>query len=60
MHLTIWEILKKTISEGGLQIHDPRLANLEMGGKIIWKLYVDKNHPISKIFGMKYLKGGSL
>ena len=60
MQLVSWEILKKTISEGGLQIWDPGLANLAMGGKLIWQLYADKNHPFSKIFRMKYLKGGSL
>ena len=60
MHLLSWEILKRPISEGGLQIRDPVLANLELGGKLIWKLYVDKNHPVSKIFRMKYLKGDSL
>ena len=31
-----------------------------MGGKLIWQLYVDKNHPVSKIFRMKYLKDVSL
>ena len=60
MHLVIWDILKRPISEGGLQIHDLDLANWAMGKKLIWKLYVDKNHPVNKIFRMKYLKGGSL
>ena len=60
MHLVSWDILKRPISEGGLQIRDPGLANLEMGGKLIWQLYVDKNHPVNKIFRMKYLEGGSL
>ena len=60
MHLVSWDILKRPLSEGGLQIRDPGLANLAMGGKLIWKLFVDKKHPVSKIFWMKYLKGGSL
>ena len=46
--------------EGGLQICDTRMANLDLGGKIIWQLYADKNHLVSKIFWMKYHKGGSL
>ena len=46
--------------EGGLQIRDPGLENPTLGGKIIWQLYANKNHPLSKIFWMKYLKGGSL
>ena len=36
MHLASWEILKNPISEGGLQIRDPGLDNLAMGGKLIW------------------------
>ena len=60
MHLVSWDILKRPISEGGLQIFDPGLDNLAMGGKLIWRLYTNKNHSISKIFWMKYLKGGSL
>ena len=31
-----------------------------MGGKLLWQLYAEKNHPVSKIFRMKYLNGGSL
>ena len=57
MHLVSWEKLKRSISEGGLRIWDPKLVNLAMGGKIIWQLYADKNHSISKIFRKKYLKG---
>ena len=60
MHLVRWDIIKRPISEGGLQIWDPNLAHLEMGDKLIWKLYVDKNHHVSEIFRMKYLKGDSL
>ena len=33
---------------------------MALGGKIIWQLYADKKHPVSKILWMKYLKGGSL
>ena len=55
-----WGIIKIPILEGGLQIHDPGLANLALGGKLFWQLYMDKNHLVSKIFRMKYLKGGSL
>ena len=60
MHLASWEILKRPIVEGGLQIRDPSLANLALGGKLLWQLYAEKNHPVSKIFRMKYLNGGSL
>ena len=60
MHLGSWDILKRPISEGGLQIRDPGLANPTMGGRLIWELYTNKNHPVSMIFWMKYLKVGSL
>ena len=46
--------------EGGLQIRDPALANLAMTGKLIWQLFGDPKHPISRIFNMKYLKRGTL
>ena len=60
MHLVSLDILKKPISESGLQIRDLGLANLALGGKFLWQLYVDKNHHVSKIFRMKYLKEGSM
>ena len=60
MHLVSWDTLKRPITEGGLQIQDLGLENLAMAGKLIWQLYADKNHQISNIFWMKYLKGGSL
>ena len=50
----------RPISEGGLQICDPGLANLAMTGKLIWKLFVDPKHHVSRIFRMKYLHSGPL
>ena len=35
MHLVSWEVLKRPYSKGGLQIRDPRLANLALSGKLI-------------------------
>eukprot|EP00253_Pinus_taeda_P021665 PITA_21665 len=60
LHLVRWNILNRPLQQGGLQIWDPGLANLTLGGKIIWQLYADKNHPVSKILLKKHLKGGSL
>ena len=60
MHLVNWETLKRPILEGGLQIQAPELANLALGGKLVWQLFLDKYHPVSMIFWKKYLKGGSL
>ena len=59
IHLVRWEVLKRPILEGGLQICDPGIASLAMSVKLIWKLFADKKHPVSRIFRMKYLKGGS-
>ena len=55
-----WEIIKRPLSEGGLQVRDPESANLSLGGKLVWHLFADKNHHVSNLFSMKYLKGGSL
>ena len=61
MHLVSWDILKRPTLEGGLQIRVPKLENMALGGKLIWKLYAEKKiHQVSKIFRMKYLKGGTL
>ena len=60
MHLVNWETLKRPILAGGLQIRDPKLANLPLGGKLVWQLFSDKRHPVSTIFWKKYLKGASL
>ena len=60
MHLVRWEVLNRPSSEGGLQICNPGLANLAMVEKLIWKLFDDPKHPVSKNFRMKYLQGGSL
>jgi hypothetical protein len=59
-HLVNWETVKCPISEGGLQVRDPELANLALGGKILWKLYTNHRHPVSKILRKKYLNGASL
>ena len=60
MRLVSWEVLKRPISVGGVQIRDPGLDNLALSGKLIWQLFVDKKYHVSNIFRMKYIKGGSL
>ena len=50
MHLVNWEIVKRPVIEGGLQIKDLGLSNLAMGGKLLWKLFFDKKHLVSQIF----------
>ena len=49
-----------SLTEGGLQIRDPRLTNMALGGKLLWKLHSDSNHPVSKILRLKYMRGKSL
>ena len=61
MHLVKWDVVKRPILEGGLQIKDLELVNLAiMGGKLLWKLFSDKKHLAYQIFWKNYLEGGSL
>ena len=60
MHLVKWETIKRYVPGGGLQIKDPRLSNIAMGGKLLWQLFSNKKHPVSNIFWKKYLHGGNL
>jgi hypothetical protein len=48
-HLVNWETVKHPYIEGGLHIRDPELANLALGGKIIWNIYANHRHPIRKL-----------
>jgi hypothetical protein len=48
-HLVNWETVKRPYVEGGLQVRDPKLANLAMGGKIIWNLYANHRLPVSNL-----------
>ena len=60
LHLVKWEIVKRQVIEGGLQIRDLGLSNLAMGGKLLWQLFSNKKHHVSQIFWKKYLHGGNL
>eukprot|EP00253_Pinus_taeda_P004415 PITA_04415 len=53
-HLVNWDVVKRTKEEGGLQIRDPHLVNLALGGKILWKLIHDPTHSVSNILRAKY------
>jgi len=55
-----WETVKRPISEGGLQIREPGLANLALGGKILWTLFSNNKLPISQVLRKKYLNGSML
>eukprot|EP00253_Pinus_taeda_P009219 PITA_09219 len=55
-HLVNWELVKRPIKEGGLQIRDPLQANLAMGCKILWQITSEPLHPTSQIFIHKYLR----
>eukprot|EP00253_Pinus_taeda_P034784 PITA_34784 len=50
-HLVSWEVVKKTMAEGGMQIRDPALVNLALGGKILWKMIHEPSHPVYRIPG---------
>ena len=60
MHLVNWENVKKPVLESGMQIRDPTLSNLALGGKLLWQLVCNKKHPVSQIFKKTYLHTGSL
>jgi exonuclease III len=53
-HLVRWETVKRSISEGGLQIRDPAMVNQAFGGKIAWNLFTNPKHPVSEILKEKY------
>eukprot|EP00253_Pinus_taeda_P028787 PITA_28787 len=59
-HLVNWELVKRPIKEGGLQIRDPLQANLALGCKILWQLISEPMHPISQILIHKYLRNRSI
>eukprot|EP00253_Pinus_taeda_P006872 PITA_06872 len=59
MHLANWDLVKMPIAEGGLQIRDPSLINLTLGGKLLWKLDHEPKHPISTILLSKYTHNSS-
>ena len=59
-HLVKWDKVKLPLTEGGLQIQDPRLTNLALGGKLLWKHHSNSNNPVCKMLRLKYLRGKSL
>ena len=59
-HLVRWDIMKKPMLEGGLNIRDPGMANFSLGGKIILNLYSNSSHPVSQLLRKKYLNDASL
>eukprot|EP00253_Pinus_taeda_P018086 PITA_18086 len=59
-HLVNWELVKRPIKEGDLQIRDPLQANLALGCKILWQLISEPMHPISQILIHKYLRNRSI
>jgi exonuclease III len=60
LHLVNWETVRRPTAEGGLQIRDPSLANLALGGKILWMLIDDPMHPVSSTLRAKYGVNSSL
>ena len=60
MHLVKWDIVKRPVLEGGLEIRDPGLVNISMGGKLMWQLFSNRKHLVSQILWKKYLNGGTL
>jgi hypothetical protein len=59
LHLAKWELVRRPIADGGLQIRDPALINLSLGGKLLWQIAHDPNHPTSKTLLCKYARDSS-
>jgi len=55
--LVNWNITKISKADGGLQFRDPQVANLVLGGKILWKIIANKMHWVSQHLRRKYLSG---
>ena len=60
MHLVNWDVVKKPLSEGGLQIRDPTLVNLALGGNILWKQIHEPSHPVSVTLHSKHAPNNAL
>lgn len=60
IHLVNWEMVKRPLVEGGLQIRESTHANIAMGCKILWQLHTEPNHSISQIIKLKYINNQSL
>jgi hypothetical protein len=59
-HLVSWEMVKRPLREGGLQIRDPTLVNIALGCKILWKMHNDSTHPVSKTLMHKYIPNAKI
>ena len=53
MHLVKWETVNGPVLEGGLQIKDPGMSNIAMGGKLLWQLFSNKKHSMGHLFWKK-------
>lgn len=60
MHLVKWDIAKRSLHEGGLQIRDSEHANTSMGCKLLWQMHRDPEHPASHTLRHKYVPAAAL
>jgi hypothetical protein len=56
-HLISWSIVRAPKMHGGLGILDPRLMNLALGGKILWRIVTRKYDWWKKVLVKKYFTG---
>ena len=59
MHLVKWDIVKRPVLEGVLKIRDTGLANLAMGGKLLWEFFSNRKHLVSQILWKNILMENS-
>eukprot|EP00253_Pinus_taeda_P003797 PITA_03797 len=59
-HLISWDMVKRPLAEGELQIRDHVHTNLSLGCKLLWQIHAAPSHPVIQIFKFKYLKNHSI
>jgi hypothetical protein len=57
LHLVKWEMVTQPKSRGGLGIRDPKITNLAMGAKLLWRLITGDNDWWKQALSSKYRLG---
>ena len=57
LHLVSWDKIKKPILEGGLQVRNIAVQNLDLGSKLLWNLVSGHTSWSKKVLWKKYFQG---
>ena len=55
-HLVSWDIVRRPLTDGGLQVRGPSVENVASRGKILWNFLSNCAHHVSKLLRKKILK----